>query len=199
MGPTGIESTMRRKLLPFVLLGLGGMLTMGSLMEITVAIHPALLPSEAIAIPFMALHRTSSVLRAWILAANAVNLFCALTFLRTGAALWRARAKGRDWGRLRAAATVLATIAILGVPVCLAFLLPLPAGPHAIVAASRGLLLSIVAGAAGLTAVSLFLRRLAGSSLAVTKAAWKTPQHPGENREDTPVDDLRREKQLCEG
>src|SRR4051794_2605583 len=108
------------RLLAIALLSFGALLACGSVGEIVLAAHPALLPPEALAIPFMAAHRTSSVLRGWMIASNVVNFGCAVTFLWCAPILWRRQA--RAWPRLRVAATLLGLVALAGIPVCLHFL-----------------------------------------------------------------------------
>jgi hypothetical protein len=141
------------RVLAITLMGFGAMLVCGSIGEIVLAAHPALLPSEALAIPFIAAHRDSTALRAWMIASNVINLGCAATFVACAPAVWRRRA--RAWPPLRHAATTLALVALAGIPVCLHYLLPLDAGPAR--AGSIVMLASVLGAAAGLATVCFVL------------------------------------------
>jgi len=122
-----------------------------------VALDPSLLPPEATEIPFMAAHQTSWALRTWVLGSNAANLISAVTLARSLLAIRRGHARG--WRQLRAATGTLAGIALVGVLVCLPYLLPLPAGPMG--EASRFMLASVVCAGAGLATLCLLLFRFA--------------------------------------
>lgn len=111
------------------LFALGGFLAAGAMAEIVLALDPGLLPPEATEIPFMRAHQTSRVLRTWVLGSNVANLVCAVTLLRAATALGRDQARG--WRQLRVASGTLAAVAVVGVLVCLPYLLPLPPDPRA--------------------------------------------------------------------
>jgi len=140
-------------LLPVLLFALGGFLALGATGEIVIALDPALLPAEALEIPFMADHQTSWALRGWMLGSNLVNLACAVTLVRSARALRRAEARG--WRLLRVATGALAGTALVGIAVCLPHLLPLPAGP--IGEPSELMLVSVVAAGLGVATMSLVL------------------------------------------
>jgi hypothetical protein len=139
------------------LFALSATLCLGAIAEIVLAVHPGLLPSEAVAIPFIAAHQTSWPLRSWVLGSNVVNLVCAVTMMRSVIAIRAGRAHG--WRRLRAATGVLAGIAVVGVLVCLPYLLPLPTGPDA--EPSRIMLSSVVCAGGGLAMLCTLLFRFA--------------------------------------
>jgi hypothetical protein len=139
------------------LFALGGFLGLGSTGEIVIALDPGLLPPETTAIPFMAAHQSSWALRAWMLVSNATNLVCAVTLARAALAIRRGQARG--WRQFRVATGTLAGIALVGVPVCLPYLLPLPAGPLG--GPSRFMLVSVVAAGVGLATLCLVLFRFA--------------------------------------
>jgi len=158
---------MPTRLIAIAVFAFGVMLGCGSIGEITLAMHPSLLPPDALKIPFMAAHQTSWGLRGWMIGANLVNLACALTFLVAAVALLRHDARG--WARLRAAAGVLGAVALVGVPVCLRYLLPIESGPGR--DGSIVMLASVVGAAAGLAAFCLGLVALA------TRALRRSPAH----------------------
>ena len=143
------------------LLALGGFLGLGATGEIVIALDPGLLPPEATEIPFIAAHQTSWALRTWVLGSNAVNLVCAVTLVRSALAIRRGHARG--WRQLRVASAALAGIALVGVLVCLPYLLPLPAGP--IGGSSRFMLVSVVCAGGGLATLCLVLFRFARRSV----------------------------------
>jgi hypothetical protein len=145
------------RLLSMFLFALGGFLGLGATGEIVVALDPGLLPSEATQIPFMAAHQTSWALRTWMLGSNATNLICAVTLMRSALAIRRGHAGG--WRQLRVATGTLGGIALVGVLVCLPFLLPLPTGPMS--GPSRFMLVSVVGAGAGLATLCLVLFRFA--------------------------------------
>jgi hypothetical protein len=132
---------------------LGGFLGLGATGEIVVALDPGLLPREATEIPFIAAHQTSWALRTWMLGSNAVNLVCAVTLVRSALAIRRRPARG--WRQLRVATGTLGGIALVGVLVCLPYLLPLPAGPMG--EPSRFMLVSVVGAGGGLATLCLVL------------------------------------------
>ncbi|MBA2541062.1 MAG: hypothetical protein H0V17_15590 [Deltaproteobacteria bacterium] len=139
------------------LFGLGGFLGLGATGEIVLALNPGLLPHEATEIPFMAAHQTSWVLRTWVLGSNVANLVCAVMLVRSAIAIRRGQARG--WRLLRLATGTLGIVALVGVLVCLPYLLPLPIGPAG--EASRFMLVSVVCAAAGLATLCLVLFRFA--------------------------------------
>jgi hypothetical protein len=145
------------RLLSMFVFALAGFLGLGATGEIVAALDPGLLPPRATEIPLIAAHQTSSALRTWVLGSNAVNLICAVTLVRSALAIRRGRARG--WRLLRVATGTLASVAVVGVLVCLPYLLPLPAGPMA--GPSRFMLVSVVGASAGLATLCLVLFRLA--------------------------------------
>jgi hypothetical protein len=149
-----------KKRLTMFVLALSGFVGLGAAGEIVLAIVPGVLPPEAAAIPFMAAHKTSWALRSWILGSNIANLACAVTMMRSVIAIRRGRAPG--WRKLRTASGALGGIALLGVLVCLIYLLPLPTGPKR--EPSRFMLISVVSAGAGLASVCLWLFRYAGQA-----------------------------------
>ncbi|CAN5553837.1 hypothetical protein BH11MYX1_BH11MYX1_51490 [soil metagenome] len=156
--PDRISPGMRaNSLLRLGLLGLGGVLGVGAIGEIVLALDPGLLPAEATVIPFMAAHQTSWALRTWVFGSNVVNLICAVTLVRATIAIGRGQARG--WRQLRVATGAVGIVALAGVLVCLPYLLPLPVG-----AAGEGstfMLVSVVSAGIGLATLSLLLARFA--------------------------------------
>ena len=144
-------------LLAILVVALGGFLAVGATGEIAIAVDPALLPAEALEIPFIADHQTSLALRGWLLGSNLVNLGCAVTLVRSALALRRGETRG--WRLLRVATGALAGIALIGIVICLPHLLPLPAGPSG--EASEMMLVSVVAAGLGVATMSLVLFGLA--------------------------------------
>jgi hypothetical protein len=147
----------RARLFPLFLFALGGLLGLGATGEIVLALAPGLLPPEATAVPFMAAHQTSWLLRAWVLGSNVANLLCAVTMLRSAIAIRRGQARG--WRQLRVATATLGGIALAGVLVCLPYLLPLPVGPRA--EDARLMLVVVVSAGGGLATMCLLLSRFA--------------------------------------
>ncbi|CAN5901962.1 hypothetical protein BH11MYX3_BH11MYX3_01790 [soil metagenome] len=145
------------RLISMFLFALGGMLGLGATAEIVLALDPGLLPVEATKIPFMAAHQTSWALRSWVLGSNVANLICAVTLMRAAVEIRRGHARG--WRQLRAATGTLGIIAVVGVLVCLPYLLPLPVGPTS--DASRFMLVSVVSAGGGLATLCLVLFRFA--------------------------------------
>lgn len=130
---------------------LGAFLCVGAVGEIAIALHPALLPREATAVPFMAAHQTSWLLRGWILGSNIVTFVCATTLVRFR------RDRPQRWRQLRTATGTLALIAATGVLVSLVYLLPLRDGPAR--TASQLMLVSVVSAGLGLASVCALLFR----------------------------------------
>jgi len=160
---------MSTRSLTIAVLGFAAVLGLGASGEMVLALDPRLFPPEATAIPFIAAHQTSWALRSWMLGSNLLNLSCAVTFASAALAIRRGQAHG--WRRLRLAAAVLGSIALVGVPVCLGYLLPLPSGPAE--SESRFLLFSVVAASLGLATICAFLLRHA------TNALIRSPQAGG--------------------
>jgi len=155
-----------------VLCALGAFIGMGATGEIVVALAPDVLPREATAIPFMAAHQTSWLLRSWMLGSNAINIVCAILLIRSAIRIRRGDIRG--WRQMRAATVTLAVIAFAGILVCLPYLLPLPAAP--LRAPSLFMLASVVGAGAGLATLCLVLSRVARNKIVPhSNAASRTP------------------------
>ncbi len=84
-------------------------------------------------------------------------MLVAITLIRSALAIRRGQPRG--WRQLRVATGTLATIAVIGIFVCLPDLLPLPAGPMN--GPSQFMLASIVGAGVGLATLCVGLFRFA--------------------------------------